>query len=142
VTLSVGGQLVLAAASTVVAATGHPVGLGWAMAYNVLNCLGFANLLPIGMALFSRAAPRGTASSVIGLYYLNNFAANYAVGWLGRFYEKMTPADFWLMHAGIMTAAVVLLILVKLTLGAHLAPAYAGPEHEPDPEVESGCSVR
>jgi proton-dependent oligopeptide transporter, POT family len=128
VALMVCGQLVLAAASTVVAVTGHRVGLGWAMAYNVLNCFGFANMLPIGMALFSRAAPKGMASSVIGLYFLNNFAANLAVGWLGGFYEKMTPTAFWLMHAGIMGAAVLLLIAVKLTVGPHLAPAYDGPE--------------
>ena len=133
VTLMVCGQLVLAAASAVVATTGHRVGLGWAMAYNILNCFGFANMLPIGMALFSRAAPKGTASSVIGLYYLNNFAANLAVGWLGGFYEKMTPAAFWLMHAGIMGVAVLLLVLVKLTVGPHLAPAYEGPDVDAEP---------
>jgi len=128
VALMVCGQLVLACASTVVAVTGHRVGLGWAMAYNILNCFGFANMLPIGMALFSRAAPKGMASSVIGLYFLNNFAANLAVGWLGGFYEKMTPTAFWLMHAGIMGAAVLLLIAVKLTVGPHLAPAYEAPD--------------
>jgi len=133
VALMVSGQLVLAGASTVVAVTGHRVGLGWAMAYNVLNCFGFANMLPIGMALFSRAAPKGTASSVIGLYFLNNFAANLAVGWLGGFYEKMTPTAFWLMHAGIMGAAVLLLIAVKLTVGPHLAPAYDAPDVGSEP---------
>jgi len=133
VTLMVAGQLVLAAASTVVAVTGQRVGLGWAMAYNILNCFGFANMLPIGLALFSRAAPKGTASSVIGLYFLNNFAANLAVGWLGGFYEKMTPTAFWLMHAGIMGVAVVLLIAVKLTVGPHLAPAYDAPDVGAEP---------
>jgi proton-dependent oligopeptide transporter, POT family len=90
-------------------------------------------MLPIGMALFSRAAPKGMASSVIGLYYLNNFAANLTVGWLGGFYEKMTPAAFWLMHAGIMGVAVLLLIAVKLTVGPHLAPAYEAPEADAEP---------
>jgi POT family proton-dependent oligopeptide transporter len=103
------------------------------MAYNVLNCFGFANMLPIGLALFSRAAPKGTASSVIGLYFLNNFAANLAVGWLGGFYEKMTPTAFWLMHAGIMGVAVLLLIAVKLTVGPHLAPAYNAPDVGAEP---------
>ena len=128
VALMVCGQLVLVGASTVVATTGHRVGLGWAMTYNVLNCFGFANMLPIGMALFSRASPKGAASTMIGLYYLNNFAANLAVGWLGGCYEKMTPAAFWLMHAGIMGVAVMLLIVVKLAVGPHLAPAYDAPE--------------
>ena len=133
VVFGLSGQLVLAGASTVVAVTGHRVGLGWAMAYNVLNCIGFANILPIGMALFSRAAPKGTSSSVIGLYFLNSFAANLAVGWLGGFYEKMTPAAFWLMHAGIMGAAVLLLVAVKLTVGPHLAPAYDAPDVGAEP---------
>jgi len=136
VALMVGGQLILAAASTVVAVTGHRVGLGWAVAFGVVNSVGFANMLPIGMALFSRAAPKGTSSSVIGLYFLNSFAANLAVGWLGGFYEKMMPTAFWLMHAGIMGAAVVLLILVKITVGAHLAPAYDAPAHVPNASAE------
>jgi POT family proton-dependent oligopeptide transporter len=133
--LGIGGQLILAGAAATVAFTGHRVGLAWAMAFAVVNCLGFANVTPIGLALFSRAAPKGTASSVIGLYFLNYFGSNLAVGWLGGLYEKMTPTGFWLMHAGVMGASVVLLILVKLTVGQSLAPAYAAPEAEtPDAE--------
>jgi POT family proton-dependent oligopeptide transporter len=128
--LGVGGQLILAGAAMTMAVTGHRVDLGWAMGFAVVNCLGFANVTPIGLALFSRAAPKGTASSVIGLYFLNYLGSNLAVGWLGGLYEKMTPTDFWLMHAGIMGAATVLLIAVKLTVGRSLAPAYAAPKAE------------
>jgi POT family proton-dependent oligopeptide transporter len=131
--LGVGGQLILAGAATTFALTGHRVSLGWALAYNVVNGFGFANVLPIGLALFSRAAPKGAASSVIGLYFLGNFAANLAVGWLGGWYERMTPTAFWLMHAAIMGTAVLLLIAVKLTVGPHLAPAYDAPDAGAEP---------
>jgi hypothetical protein len=45
----------------------------------------------------------------------------------------MTPTAFWLMHAGIMGAAVVLLVAVKLTVGASLAPAYEPSEADVEP---------
>jgi len=32
---------------------------------------------------------------------------NIVVGWLGRFYEPLGPAKFWLLHAGIAAAGSV-----------------------------------
>ena len=68
------------------------------------------------MALFSRAAPAGTATTLLGCYYLAAAGGNFLVGWLGRFYEMMSPTAFWGLHAMIAAVAVVFI----LGLGAWL----------------------
>ncbi|MFZ3376085.1 MAG: hypothetical protein WA183_11070 [Chthoniobacterales bacterium] len=39
------------------------------------------------------------------------FVANTLIGWIGGFYEKMTPAEFWAMHAAIAAAGGLLVLL-------------------------------
>jgi POT family proton-dependent oligopeptide transporter len=119
--------LLLVLASTLVASSGHKVGIGWALAFEIVNDLAFANIFPIGLALYSRAAPKGMSGTLIGVYFLHLFVANLGVGWLGGLYEKMPASGFWLLHAGIVFVAAVLLLLVRFTVGRSLAPAYAAP---------------
>ncbi len=49
----------------------------------------------------SRAAPASVNATMMGIAFLSLFVSNLLVGWIGRFYERMTPQSFWLMHAGI-----------------------------------------
>ncbi len=116
--------LLLVLASTIVVSSGQKVGIGWALAFEIVNDLAFANVFPIGLALYSRAAPKGTSGTLIGVYFLHLFVANLGVGWLGGLYEKMPASSFWLLHAGIVFSAAVILLLVRLTVGRSLAPAY------------------
>ena len=116
--------LILVLASTIVASTGQRVGLGWAIAFEIVNDLGFANIFPIGLALYSRAAPKSLGGVLIGVYFLHLFAANLAVGWLGGLLEKMSGSAFWLLHAVLIAIAAALLLLVRFTVGRSLAPAY------------------
>jgi hypothetical protein len=39
-----------------------------------------------------------------------------ASGWLGRFYEQMTPGHFWLMHGAIVAAGAVILMVFRKPL--------------------------
>jgi proton-dependent oligopeptide transporter, POT family len=128
VVIAAGAPVVLAAASAVVASTGHPVSLAWALAFHTINDLGFANVFPVGLALYSRAAPKGLTGIMIGVFYLHLFFGNLLVGWLGGFLDKMPPVSFWLMHAGLMAGAAAILIVIRYTVGRSLSPAYAGPE--------------
>ena len=68
--------LLLAAASMIIAATHVKVGLGWAIAFEVVNDLGFANVFPVGLALYSRAAPKGLTGLMVGIFYLHLFMGN------------------------------------------------------------------
>lgn len=122
VVISALAPLALAAASWQAAATGGKVGLGWGIAFHVINDIGFANVFPVGLALFSRAAPRSVAGTMIGVYYLHLFACNMLIGRLGGFLEKMPAENFWLMHAAIVGAGAVGLLLVRSYAGRILTP--------------------
>jgi POT family proton-dependent oligopeptide transporter len=115
--------LTLATASAIVATTGQKVGLGWAVAFELLNDFGFANFFPVGLALFSRAAPKALGGMMIGVFYLHLFIGNMLVGWLGGLLERMSGTSFWLMHAGLIAGAAVVLVVVRSAAGRVLAPA-------------------
>jgi len=119
---------VLAVASLVVASTGHPVSLVWAVAFHVLNDLGFANVLPVGLALYSRAAPKGLSGMMVAVYYLQLFLANMMVGYLGSLLDVMPATQFWFLHVGLMAISAVILIAARYFVGGVLAPSY---DHAP-----------
>jgi POT family proton-dependent oligopeptide transporter len=129
VTLAAVAPLLLAGASGVVQQTGHRAGIAWVIASQLINDFGFANILPVGLALYSRAAPRGTAGTMVGVYYLHLFIANMGVGWLGGLYEKMPASSFWTLHAALVGGSAVLLLLARLTVARALTPAYGAPAH-------------
>ena len=94
----------------------------WSFAYAMVNNVGFANIMPVGLALYSRAAPRGLQGVMIGIYYLHLFFGNTFVGWLAGLLETMPGSKFWMLHAALVAAAGVGLLLVKLVFGRLLAP--------------------
>jgi len=117
--------LMLALASIVVATTHHKVGLWYAVGFHVINDLGFANVLPIGIALYSRAAPKGRSGVMIGVYYLHLAMSAWSIGWLGGLYSSMPAPAFWFLHVGLMVGAAAVMLVVKFTAGHIIAPAYA-----------------
>ena len=56
-------------------------------------------------------------ATLMGLAFMSLFIANTLVGWIGGFYEKMTSAQFWTMHAAIAIVGGVLVVL----FGRHLS---------------------
>jgi POT family proton-dependent oligopeptide transporter len=122
VTLAAMAPLTLAVASAIVESSGRKVGLGWALAFEIINDLGFANIVPVGLALFSRAAPKSLTSMMIGVFYLHLFIGNMLVGWLGGLLERMPGSAFWLLHAGLVGAAAIILLIVRGAAGKALAP--------------------
>jgi POT family proton-dependent oligopeptide transporter len=122
--ISAFAPLVLAAASWRVAATGHPVSIYWAFAFHIVNDLGFSMVLPVGLALYSRAAPQGLGGTMIAIYYLHLFMGNMLIGYVGGLLSTMTAMNFWLLHSGLMAGGVVLLIGARLAFGRILSPAY------------------
>ena len=128
VVISALAPLALALASWQAAAGGHKIGLVWGFAFHIINNIGFANVFPVGLALYSRASPRAVAGTMIGVYYLHLFACNMLVGRLGGFLETMDGGRFWLMHAALVGAGALGLLVVRSFAGRILAPA---PPDEP-----------
>ncbi len=104
------------------AAAGHRIGLGWAVLFHSLNEIGIANVYPVGLALYSRCAPKALGSTIIAVFYLNLFASNMLVGRLGGLLESMSGAAFWTLHAGLIGASALILLLVRRVAGRLLAP--------------------
>lgn len=120
--ISMFAPLILAAISWRVAATGQPVSLAWGIWFHFVNDLGFSMVLPVGLALYSRAAPKGLGGTMIAVYYLQLFMGNMLVGYVGGLLNKMSGENFWLLHAALMAASLAFLIFVRMFFGRHLAP--------------------
>ena len=114
--------LALALASMQQAATGHKVGLAWGLAFHIVNDIGYANIFPVGLALYSRAGPRAIAGMIIGVYYLSLFAGNMLVGWLGGLLEPLGATKFWALHAALVFAGALALFAARAAFGRRLAP--------------------
>jgi len=114
------GPLILALASYVHAQTGQRLSLAWAILPQVINDIGFANVAPIAVALYSRAAPRNLTGLMIGVYYTHLFLANMLVGRLGGLLDELSGVNFWLLHAGLMTLSAMALFLVRKIAGPTL----------------------
>ena len=99
---------------------GGTIGLFWPLAFHVLNSIGFAHILPVGLALFARVAPRQINATAIGLYYLALGGANAVVGWIGGWFETMPVPDFWLLHAGCAAVSGAVFVAFKLLLAPRL----------------------
>ena len=119
--IAAGGPALMAIAGQIVDTTHGKVGPIWTLAYTVVNDIGFANVLAVGLALYSRVAPKQIVGLVIGIYYLHLFVANSFVGWLGGFMDIMPNRDFWALHAILVALAGVLLFVARAMFGRLLS---------------------
>jgi POT family proton-dependent oligopeptide transporter len=120
--IAAGAPLLLAAASAQEAATGQKASLIWGLGFHIINDIGFAMIFPVGLALYSRAAPRAVGGTFIGVYYLHLFICNAATGKIAGMIETMSGAAFWTMHAAIVGAGAVILLVFALLFHRLLAP--------------------
>ncbi len=118
------GALCLAAAGSASAAGGK-ASFGWVLGFELLNSIGFANVFPVGLALYARAAPKSVAGTFIAIYYLHLFLCNNLVGWLGGLLERMSGAQFWLLHAALVGGSAVAMLLASRLGGRLLRPTSA-----------------
>lgn len=109
---------------------GARISILWSFGYALVNNIGFANIMPVGLALYSRAAPRGLQGLLIGIYYLHLFFGNSLVGWLAGLLEVMPGSRFWALHALLVACAGAGLLGVKLVFGRLLAPEPAAPSDD------------
>ena len=119
--------VILAIVAADAAASGTRVSLLVAVVVHTINAIGFANVFPVSLALYSRAAPRAIGATMIGIYYLFLFGGNTLVGWVGGWLDQMPPLQFWGLHAGAIIAAGVVFALVKLVFGRLLTAAEEEP---------------
>ncbi|MBD3730167.1 MAG: peptide MFS transporter [Sphingomonadales bacterium] len=93
----------------------------WPLMFHLLNSIGFAHILPVSLALFTKLAPRALNATVVGIYYLAFVLANYVVGEIGGWYSSMDTASFWLVHVASAAVGLVAFVLFKLIYGRQIA---------------------
>ncbi len=122
-------SLALAAGSYLSPAPGS-VPVLWAVAGFGAMGLGFMWYWPVLLALVSGSAPPKVNSTMMGAVFLALFVSAVAGGWVGSFYDQMSPAAFWSLNAAIAGTGALLTILLGPTLRRALAvvgPASAQP---------------
>ena len=112
-------------------AAGAKASFGWVLGFELFNSIGFSNVLPVGLALYARASPRGVAGTMIGVYFLHLFAANNLVGWLGGLLERLSGVQFWSLHALLVGIAALLTLFAALSCRRWLVPGTAPPVDAP-----------
>jgi POT family proton-dependent oligopeptide transporter len=120
--LAAGGPALLALAAASIAGTQEKASLAWTLGYTLLNDLGFANVMPVGLALYSRAAPQRLEGLLLGVYYLHLFLGNTFVGWLAGLLEVLPGPEFWGLHAALVATAGLVLLAIKRVFGRILLP--------------------
>jgi len=89
------------------------VSLWWAVAFHLINSIGFAHLVPVALALYVRMAPQAIGATIVGIFYLHLFVANNLVGWVGTRLETMSADRFWLLHAFAAGFSAVILFALR-----------------------------
>jgi POT family proton-dependent oligopeptide transporter len=116
------GMAALAAASMIALGGGKP-GLGWGVCCFFMFAVGFIYNWPTTLALCSRVAPPAIGGVIMGIAFLTAFVSNYLSGWIGSYYEKMSPVVFWGLHAAIAIAGSVLTLVLYRPLKDILYPS-------------------
>lgn len=88
----------------------HPH-IAWVVVFFGIATLGFLWYWPLTLAIVSKTAPLSVNSMMMGIAYLALAVGSNMVGLIGQFYDKMSPAQFWLIQAGISAAGAVLILI-------------------------------
>ena len=83
--------------------------VGWLAFYLVLD-LSYAWNDPPARALIARYAPQSVNGMMFALYTLSGALGFFLLGWLGRYYELLGPAKYFLLTAALPIAGAVMLI--------------------------------
>ena len=93
--------------------TPNTVGAGWAVAGWLIMGLAWMYYWPTTLAIVSKAAPPRVASTLMGVAFLSPFVAHVMAGWVGSYFDQMSPSTFWAMDAAIAFAGAALILLLR-----------------------------
>jgi proton-dependent oligopeptide transporter, POT family len=119
------GSLVWLACGQLADPASGSVPLLWALAFHFISNAGYVYFAPIAIALYSRSAPAAVNAMMIGVYYLAIFFGSTISGRLGGLYERVSPSEFWLLHAAVAGTGGVLILLLAPRMRLALKPQPA-----------------
>ena len=118
--IAAASNLILVAAT--VAYDGAPIHPIWPFLYSAGLGISFLYYWPTLLALVSRTAPAKVNATLMGFAFMSLFVSNNLIGWIGGFYGRMQPAEFWAMHAAIATGGGLLVVLFGRRLSRAVRP--------------------
>ncbi|WP_431263173.1 peptide MFS transporter [Roseateles chitinivorans] len=89
---------------------GKPVSGLWLVVFFAVYTIGELYILPVGLGLFARLAPSGMGATVIAAWFLAAFAGNLLSGVVGRAWEWLGPAGFFVLLAALAAASAIALL--------------------------------
>ncbi len=98
------------------------VGVMWPILCFVGMGFAFIWYWPVLLALISLAAPKKVNSTLMGASFLSLFVGSVIMGWVGSFYDQMSPSAFWMVDAAIGFAGALLVLLLGPMLKRALEP--------------------
>ena len=97
------------------------VSVWWAIACYLGAGLAFMWYWPVTLSIVSALAPPPVKSTLMGGAFIALFVGTVIMGWVGSFYDQMTPAAFWALDASIAFAGALLIFAVRRPLSRALA---------------------
>jgi POT family proton-dependent oligopeptide transporter len=119
-----GGGFVFLVLGAVQSDAGRLVSPGWLIAAYFLHTCGELCLSPVGLAMVTRVAPLRFASMLMGVWFLANFAANLAAGYLAGMFDTIKQGDVIGLFGG---QADFFLLLVVSSIGVGMVLLMVGP---------------
>jgi proton-dependent oligopeptide transporter, POT family len=99
------------------------VGAGWALAGWLIMGLGWMYYWPTTLALVSKSVPPAVAGRLMGVAFLSPFIGHTLMGWVGSYFDQVTPSLFWTIDAAIAAVGAVIILILRNPLRRGLEPA-------------------
>ncbi len=123
----IGASALLFVAGCMLAGADGKVSVIWPLlAYTGMG-VGFLYYWPVLLALISQAAPTKINSTMMGVAFLALFVASLLMGWVGSFYDEMTPAAFWTVDAALGFAGALIVLILNRPLSRALVRSDTPP---------------
>ncbi len=121
----------LAAAPLVANAQGRAP-LAWPVLFHLISNLGAVYFSPVMLALYASRAPAAWRGTMLGIEALAASAASLLSGYMGGWYEVMSPTRFWTINAMIVGGAGCAVLILRGPLARFFGPEETMAMPEPD----------
>jgi POT family proton-dependent oligopeptide transporter len=88
----------------------------WVLASIGIVTVGELYLSPVGLSLVTKVAPARILSMMMGIWLAANFTGGFLAGYIGSFWSRMTPPEFFLMVAVISALAGLMIFACRQPL--------------------------
>ena len=120
--LIMGLSILLLSAGCLLPGSDGKVSVWWAIVAYLGTGVAFMWYWPVTLATVSALAPPRIRSTLVGGSFIATFLGTVIMGWVGSFYDQMSPASFWTLDASIAIVGAVLIILARRPLERMLTP--------------------